>query len=128
MLEQNLLYIDPAATTALVSSITVIIAALGAALIIFWRNFKKKLFNTLHLDENKGKEVEEDLIITDEAIKELALTLEAEAENEVPVKKEKTITVRCLKCRKKISGVKNSAIVCEFCGEEQILEEIEQDY
>ncbi len=66
----NMLYIDPAATTALVSSITVIIASLGATFIIFWGKFKKKFYSFFNLNEFKGKEVEEKLVVSDPEIKE----------------------------------------------------------
>ncbi len=64
----NLLYIDPAATSALLSSIVAIGVALGATFIILWRKFKKKACQVLHIDENKNKEVEDELVITDESI------------------------------------------------------------
>ena len=65
----NMLYIDPAATTALVSGITAIVVALSATFIILWRKFKKGASKVFHIDENKNKEVEEDLVITDDEIK-----------------------------------------------------------
>ena len=69
----KLLYIDPAATTALLSSITAIAVACGATFIILWRKLKKGVKKTLHIDENANKDVEEDLVILDE-----------EAANEAP--------------------------------------------
>ena len=62
----NLLYLDPAAVSVLLSSITVIIRGIGASLIIWWRKFKKKVNKTLNIDPNKGKEVEDDLVITED--------------------------------------------------------------
>lgn len=62
----NLLYIDPAATTALISSLTAICVACGAAFIIIWRKIKKGARKVLHIDPNAGKEVEADLIIDGE--------------------------------------------------------------
>lgn len=61
----NLLYLDPAATTAIVTSLTGIVAAVAAAFIIRWRKIKKGVSKTLHIDENANKEVEDDLVITD---------------------------------------------------------------
>ncbi len=61
----NLLYVDPAAVSVLLSSITVIVLGVGASLIIWWRKFKKKVNKTLNIDPNKGKEVEEDLVMTE---------------------------------------------------------------
>ena len=63
----NLLYIDPAATTVLLSSVTTIVVALGATFIILWRKLKKGVQKTLHIDENANKEVEEDLVIVEDA-------------------------------------------------------------
>lgn len=64
----NLLYLDPAATTAIVTSLTGIIAAVAAFFIIKWRKLKKGVSKTLHIDENANKEVEDDLVITDAEI------------------------------------------------------------
>lgn len=61
----NLLYLDPAATTAIITSLTAIVAAVGAWFIIRWRKIKKGVSKTLHIDENAKKEVEDDLVITD---------------------------------------------------------------
>ena len=72
----NLLYIDPAATTVLLSSITAIVVACGATFIILWRKLKKGAQKVLHIDENKNKEVEDELVINDEVAKEVAATTE----------------------------------------------------
>lgn len=61
----NLLYLDPAATTAIVTSISAIAAAVGATFIIRWRKIKKGVTKTLKIDENAHKEVEDELVITD---------------------------------------------------------------
>ena len=74
----KMLYIDPAATSVLLSSITAIVVAIGASAIIFWRKFKKKVGKTLHLDPNAGKEVEDELVVTDNEINE-----ETKTENEI---------------------------------------------
>jgi MFS superfamily sulfate permease-like transporter len=60
-----MLYIDPAATTVLLSSVTAIAVALGASFIIIWRKMKRGVQKTLHIDENANKEVEEELVILD---------------------------------------------------------------
>ena len=65
-------YIDPAATTALISSLTAIGVAIGATFIILWRKFKKGVNKVLHKDENAGKIVEDELVITDETIEQTA--------------------------------------------------------
>ena len=62
----QLLYIDPAATSVLLTSITAIVVALGASAIVIWRKLKKNVKKALKIDENTGKEVEEDLVITED--------------------------------------------------------------
>ncbi len=64
----NMLYIDPAATSALLSSITAILVALGASFIVIWRKLKKKVDKTLKIDPNRHKEVEEDVVVNDQEI------------------------------------------------------------
>ena len=79
----NLLYIDPAATTVLLSSVTAIVVACGATFIILWRKIKKGAQKVLHFDENANKEVEDELVITDdEATEEVAVAAETAEETE----------------------------------------------
>ena len=59
-------YIDPGATSILISSISGIVIAISATVVIVWRKAKKKVSNALHIDENAHKEVEEELVIKDE--------------------------------------------------------------
>lgn len=88
----NLLYIDPAATSVLLSSITAIVLALGASAIIIWRKLKKKVQKTLNIDPNSNKEVEDDLVITDSETptEEVAVTTEVGASEEVNVEQTET--------------------------------------
>lgn len=60
----NLLYVDPSTVSILLTSITGVAVALGATFLILWRKFKKKASKILHIDENAGKEVEEDVVVT----------------------------------------------------------------
>lgn len=60
-------YLDPSAASILVTSITGIAIAVGAAVVIFVRKAKKKVAKVLHIDENANKEVEEDIVINDES-------------------------------------------------------------
>ena len=62
----NMLYIDPAATSVLLSSITAIVIAIGASAIIIWRKLKKKVKKTFNIDPNAGKEVEAELVVNNE--------------------------------------------------------------
>ena len=72
MLPITTAYIDPAATTVVLTSISGIAIAVGATAVILWRKAKKKVANALHIDENANKEVEEDLVITsDEEVGEV---------------------------------------------------------
>ena len=57
------MYIDPAATTVIITSISGVVIAVGATAVILWRKAKKKVAKALHIDENANKEVEEDLVI-----------------------------------------------------------------
>lgn len=61
----QLLYPDPAAVSILLTSITAIVLSVGASLLIYWRKIKNKVQKTFKIDPNSGKEVEEDLVITD---------------------------------------------------------------
>lgn len=74
MFMTQLLYIDPAATSVLITSLTAIGVAVGASAIVIWRKLKKKVDKTLKIDPNANKEVEEELVILDEE------TEQAEAE------------------------------------------------
>ena len=66
LLNLNALYLDPAATTVLATSISGIVIALGATAVILWRKAKKKAALILKIDENAHKEVEEDLVINND--------------------------------------------------------------
>ena len=57
------LYIDPAATTVIITSISGIVIAVGATAVILWRKAKKKVASALHIDENANKEVEDEVVI-----------------------------------------------------------------
>ena len=83
---QNLCYIDPAATSVLISSITAIAVALGATFIIIWRKMKKGVRKTFHIDENAGKVMEDDLVILDDESEE---NKDDKKENAEEVKTEK---------------------------------------
>ena len=57
-IQSSTLYIDPAATSVLITSVSAIVLALGATGIVLWRKAKKKVAQTLKIDENANKEVE----------------------------------------------------------------------
>lgn len=60
------LYIDPSTVSILLTSISGVVIAIGATAVIIWRRLKKGVAKVLNIDENKGKEVEEDVVIYDE--------------------------------------------------------------
>jgi hypothetical protein len=76
----NLLYIDPAATSILLTSISAIVVAVGATFVIIWNKMKKKVCKTLHIDENAHKEVEDDIVITDDEVKDEVAVADDKAE------------------------------------------------
>lgn len=59
-------YIDPSSVSILVTSIAGIAVAVSTTVVILWRRAKKKVANVLHIDENAGKEVEDELKLVDE--------------------------------------------------------------
>lgn len=59
-------YIDPSTTTFIIQAVAGIAVAVGAFVMVYWRKAKKKVAEKLHIDENKNKEVEEDIVIKDE--------------------------------------------------------------
>lgn len=76
----NLLYIDPAATSILLTSISAIVVAVGATFVIVWNKMKKKVCKTLHIDENAHKEVEDDIVIMDEEVAQEVAATEVQEE------------------------------------------------
>lgn len=62
-------YIDPSQVTLVIQVISGIVIALGATFYVVWRKIKKKASKVLGIDENAGKEVEEDIVINEEETK-----------------------------------------------------------
>ena len=62
-------YIDPSHVTLVIQVISGIVIALGATFYVVWSKIKKKASKVLGIDENAGKEVEEDIVIDEEEIK-----------------------------------------------------------
>ncbi len=79
------LYIDPAATSILITSIGGIAIALSSTAIILWRKFKKTVSKVIKIDENAGKEVEDEVVITDVEEAPAAEATETEATEEAPI-------------------------------------------
>ncbi|MCQ2435837.1 MAG: hypothetical protein MJ101_02925 [Clostridia bacterium] len=59
-------YIDPSVVAYAIEAVAGVVIAAGAIFIVWWRKVKKKVSDKLGIDENAGKEVEEDIVITDE--------------------------------------------------------------
>lgn len=66
----KLLYIDPAATSVLLSSIAAIAVAIAASAIIIWKKVKNNVKKIVKTDPNKNKEVEKDIVVNDESLNE----------------------------------------------------------
>ena len=65
-------YIDPSVMTYIIQAVAGIVIAVGAVVGIYWRRAKKKINDTLGIDENKNKEVESDDILVEEEKAEAA--------------------------------------------------------
>ena len=59
------LYIDPSATSLLLTAAAGVAVAISSTAVILWRKAKKKAASVLHIDENANKEVEEDIVINE---------------------------------------------------------------
>ena len=57
-------YIDPSVMSYTVQAVAGVAIALGVVFGVFWRKVKKGTNKVLHRDENAGKEVEEEVKIT----------------------------------------------------------------
>ena len=66
MIPVTVAYIDTSSVTIVITSISAIVIAVGATAVILWRKAKKKVAETLHIDENANKEVEDELVINTE--------------------------------------------------------------
>lgn len=64
-------YIDPSVVSGLVTAIAGVAVACSAAFFVIWRRVRSKVSKTLGIDENAGKEVEDELSISEEAAGEL---------------------------------------------------------
>ena len=59
-------YIDPSVMNYAIQAVAGVVIAVGAAAGIYWRKAKKKVSDKLGLEEKTNKEVEEDIVVTDE--------------------------------------------------------------
>ena len=63
-------YIDPSVMTYIIQAVAGIIIAVGAVVGIYWRRARKKVNDTLGIDENRNKEVESDELVVSDAAEE----------------------------------------------------------
>lgn len=63
-------YIDPSVMTYIIQAVAGIIIAVGAVVGIYWRKARKKVNDTLGIDENRNKEVESDELVVSESAEE----------------------------------------------------------
>ena len=59
-------YVDPSVATFAVQVVAGAAVAIGAVVGIFWRRAKKKVQDTLGIDENSKKEKEEDIVFDED--------------------------------------------------------------
>lgn len=60
-------YLDPSVMTYAIQAIAGVVIAVGAVIGVYWRKARKKINNSLGIDENARKEVEEDIVeVTEE--------------------------------------------------------------
>ena len=57
-------YIDPSVTTYLIQAVAGVAIAVGAVAGIYWRKARRKINDRLGIDENRNKEVEDDVVET----------------------------------------------------------------
>ena len=73
-------YIDPSVMTYIIQAVAGIIIAVGAVVGIYWRRARKKVNDTLGIDENRNKEVESDELVVSETAAETEEKAEAKTE------------------------------------------------
>lgn len=59
-------YLDPSVATYVIQVVAGAVVAVGAIVGIYWRRVKRKVADKLDIDENAGKEVEDDVVIKEE--------------------------------------------------------------
>ena len=62
----NTAYIDPSVMTFAIQAVAGAAIAVAAVVVVAWRKAKKKVSDKLGLEEKTNKEVEEDIVVTDE--------------------------------------------------------------
>ena len=62
------LYVDPSVVTYAVQAIAGVVIAVGAVATVMWRKAKKKVANTLKLEEKSKKEEDAEIEIVDDDV------------------------------------------------------------
>ena len=65
-----LLYIDISAVSYVIPLIAGIVVVISSSVYLVYRKVKSKISKKLGIDENAGKEVEDDVVINDEEVEE----------------------------------------------------------
>lgn len=58
-------YVDPSTTTYVIQAVAGVAIAIGAFVAVYWRKAKKKVQEKLHIDENAGKIMEDEIVVSD---------------------------------------------------------------
>lgn len=59
-------YVDPSVTSMAIQAVAGVVVAAAAVVGVLWSKAKKKAREVLNIDENAGKIVEEDVVVTEE--------------------------------------------------------------
>ncbi len=63
-------YVDPSVTSMAIQAVAGIVVAVAAVAGVLWSKAKKKAKQVLNIDENAGKTVEADVVITEDEKKD----------------------------------------------------------
>ena len=59
-------YLDPTVVTYVVQAVAGVVIAGSAVFVLLWARAKRKIAKKLNIDENKNKEVEEDIVVNED--------------------------------------------------------------
>ena len=65
-------YVDPSVTTMVIQVVVAVVVVAGAVVGVAVRKVKKKAAQVLHIDENAGKVVEDEIVVNDAPAAEAA--------------------------------------------------------
>lgn len=70
-------YVDPSVTSMAIQAVAGVVVAAAAVVGVLWSKAKKKAREVLNIDENAGKIVEEDVVVTEETTEKAEETVAA---------------------------------------------------